>query len=61
MNLQSNESEKRERVSLDAFLKRALLLDLEVSYQGTRSGRGSFEETVKDLDRLAEGASCGLS
>jgi hypothetical protein len=70
MNLQSNEGEKSERVSVDSLLQRALLLDLEVSHQGeilklgallgsltlARSGRGSFDGIVKDLDRLAEGA-----
>ena len=74
MSLQSNESEMSERVLVDALLKRALLLDLEVSHQGAilklgavlggstlaRPGRGSFEGIIEDLDRMAEGADCVL-
>jgi ATP-dependent DNA helicase RecQ len=74
MEVQSSGSNKGEHRALDAFLERALLLDLEVSYQGAilklgavlgsltlaRSGRGSFEGIIKELNHLAEGADCLL-
>jgi ATP-dependent DNA helicase RecQ len=74
MDLQSGESERRERGALDALLERALLLDLEVSHQGkilklgavlggltlARSGSGSFEGASSELNNLAQGANCLL-
>jgi ATP-dependent DNA helicase RecQ len=74
MEVSSSASERGDTGAAGAFLKRALLLDLEVSHAGAllklgaalgdstlaRSGRSGFAETLRELDRLAAEAQCLL-
>lgn len=74
MSLQSGEKESDKSGALNALLKRALLLDLEVSHQGkilkigaaignttfSRPGSTSLETVSIELTQLATGAECLL-
>src|SRR5215831_11778819 len=74
MDLASSASPGGEYSGLGALLRRALLLDLEVSHQGyivkfgavlgdatlLRQGNNSFSRISAEIDSLAAGASCIL-
>jgi ATP-dependent DNA helicase RecQ len=74
MDSQPGESIGGTRAAFEAVLRRALLLDLEVSHRGAilklgavlgnqqlaRSGNASWEGILRELNRLAEGADCVL-
>src|ERR1035438_6378359 len=74
MDLQPGESTGGTRAAFEELLRRALLLDLEVSHRGAilklgavlgsqelaRSGNTSWEKLLRELNHLAEGADCVL-
>lgn len=74
MESRANRIETDHSGAADAFVERALLLDLEVSHQGAilrvgailgdrtvvQAGRGSFSETLRRLVELARQAKCLL-